>query len=113
MGTSTFSTWLLTRLLSFQADSPNGSRVIVFLAVLYVSLRDRPVVHGIPAGDATQTERSATGVRIARELGMHVVIVSADKDLMQLVGEDVLMWDTMRNKVVGPTEVPLNFWKEI
>ncbi len=34
-----------------------------------------------------------------------VVIVSADKDLMQLVGDDVLMWDTLRNKVFGPDEV--------
>src|SRR5690606_539078 len=39
----------------------------------------------------------ATLVRQAREQGLKVVIVSADKDLMQLVGPDVLLWDTMRD----------------
>jgi DNA polymerase-1 len=37
--------------------------------------------------------------------GLRVVIVSADKDLMQLVGDGVLMWDTLRRKVIGPPEV--------
>lgn len=46
----------------------------------------------------------ATVVRQAREEGLHVVIVSADKDLLQLVGADVVMYDTMRNKVFGPEE---------
>jgi DNA polymerase-1 len=46
----------------------------------------------------------ATLVREAREAGLHVVIVSADKDLLQLVGEDVVMYDTMRDKVFGPEE---------
>src|SRR6185312_14550312 len=35
--------------------------------------------------------------------------VSADKDLMQLVGPDVVMWDTMREKVFGPPEVQERF----
>ncbi len=47
----------------------------------------------------------ATAVRQARKLRLRVVIVSADKDLMQLVGDDVLMWDSMRDRVVGPIEV--------
>jgi DNA polymerase-1 len=46
----------------------------------------------------------ATLVREAREAGLQVVIVSADKDLLQLVGEDVVMYDTMRDKVFGPEE---------
>ncbi len=40
--------------------------------------------------------------------GVRVVIVSADKDLMQLVHDDdeqVVMWDSMRDKVYGPAEV--------
>ncbi len=44
----------------------------------------------------------ATIVAKARELGRKVVIVSADKDLLQLVGDDVVMYDTMRDKVFGP-----------
>ncbi len=46
----------------------------------------------------------ATVVKQAREQGLRVVIVSADKDLLQLVGPEVLMYDTMRNKVFGPAE---------
>ncbi|QQR88673.1 MAG: DNA polymerase I [Myxococcales bacterium] len=41
----------------------------------------------------------ATLVRDARGAGLKVVIVSADKDLLQLVGDDVVMFDSMRNKV--------------
>lgn len=51
----------------------------------------------------------ATMVRLARQRGWRTVIVSADKDLMQLVGPDVLMWDTMRDKVIGPEEVSERF----
>ena len=46
----------------------------------------------------------ATVVRRARERDMHVVIVSADKDMLQLVGDDVVMYDTGRNVVYGPLE---------
>ncbi len=42
------------------------------------------------------------------DAGWRVVIVSADKDLMQLVRDDddrVLVWDSMRDRVYGPQEV--------
>ncbi len=44
----------------------------------------------------------ATLVAQARQRALRVVIVSADKDLLQLVGPDVVMYDTMRDKVFGP-----------
>jgi DNA polymerase-1 len=40
-----------------------------------------------------------------RDAGGEVVIVSSDKDLMQLVGERVSMLDTMKNVRIGPPEV--------
>ncbi len=46
----------------------------------------------------------ATIVAEAREKKLRVVIVSADKDLLQLVGPDVVMYDTMRDKVFGVEE---------
>ncbi len=46
----------------------------------------------------------ATLTRAARERGHRVVIVSADKDLLQLVGDGVLMLDTMRGTAFGPKE---------
>jgi len=38
-----------------------------------------------------------------------VVIVSGDKDLMQLVTEKVLIWDTMKDKRYGPADVAEKF----
>jgi DNA polymerase-1 len=61
-----------------------------------------PVFHqdGFEADDLI-----AAAVAQARARKWRVVIVSADKDLMQLVGDDVVLWDTMRDKVFGTAEV--------
>jgi DNA polymerase-1 len=40
-----------------------------------------------------------------RDAGGEVVIVSSDKDLMQLVGDRVSMLDTMKNVLIGPDQV--------
>lgn len=47
----------------------------------------------------------ATLIEEARERGRPVTIVSGDKDLLQLVGDDVDMWDPQRDKVYTPAEV--------
>jgi len=41
--------------------------------------------------------------------GAKVVIVSGDKDLMQLVTSQVHMWDTVKDEVIGPMEVEERF----
>lgn len=46
----------------------------------------------------------ATAVRLANDRGWKSVIVSADKDLLQLVGGGVVMYDTMRDRVFGVAE---------
>ncbi len=51
----------------------------------------------------------ATAVRRARARDIPVVIVSADKDLMQLVTPQVVQWDPARDKVYGPQEVEAKF----
>ena len=51
----------------------------------------------------------ATYVRQAREAGATATIVSSDKDLMQLVGDRVLMFDTMKDKKIGRAEVMEKF----
>src|SRR5262245_27028564 len=58
-----------------------------------------PVLHeeGIEADDLI-----ATLVHKARAENYAVVIVSADKDMLQLVGDQVVMYDTGRNMVYGP-----------
>ena len=52
---------------------------------------------------------SATFVREAGEAGATATIVSSDKDLMQLVNDRVIMYDTMRDRRIGPAEVVEKF----
>src|SRR3954462_77687 len=47
----------------------------------------------------------ATYARQACAVGADVTIVSSDKDLMQLVNDCVVMYDTMKDKKIGITEV--------
>ena len=47
----------------------------------------------------------ATFSRLAVEAGGDVTIISSDKDLMQLVGPGVMMFDPMKNRSIGPDEV--------
>lgn len=45
----------------------------------------------------------------ARDAGGHVTIVSSDKDMMQLVGNGVEMYDAMKNKRIGIEQVEEKF----
>ena len=47
----------------------------------------------------------ATYTRLAKEAGAGVTIVSSDKDLMQLVGDGVSMFDAMKNQEIGAAQV--------
>ena len=51
----------------------------------------------------------ATYARQTEADGGEAVIISSDKDLMQLVGDKVSMFDTMKNKHIGPEEVVEKF----
>ncbi|MEO6420668.1 MAG: 5'-3' exonuclease H3TH domain-containing protein, partial [Polyangiaceae bacterium] len=54
----------------------------------------------------------ASVVRKAIASGLKTVIVSADKDMMQLVHDEldhVVLWDSMRDRVYGPAEVRAKF----
>ncbi len=51
----------------------------------------------------------ATLTRLGAEAGDEVVIVSSDKDLMQLLGPGVTMWDTMKDRVFDEAAVVERF----
>ncbi|NQV96145.1 MAG: DNA polymerase I, partial [Sphingomonadales bacterium] len=51
----------------------------------------------------------ATYARAAAERGIDVVVVSSDKDLMQLVRPGVTMFDPMKDVVIGAAEVAEKF----
>ena len=42
---------------------------------------------------------------VANNSGKEIVIISSDKDLMQLVGGNVLMYDSMKDKIIDPAAV--------
>ena len=66
---------------------------------------DIPVFQ-VPAMEADDLIASVVDRALAS--GLDVVIVSSDKDMMQLVHDDdsrVVLWDSMRDKVYGPAEV--------
>lgn len=55
---------------------------------------------GCEADDVIATYAKQASVR-----GMETVIISSDKDLMQLIGPGVRMYDAMKNKDIGPEQV--------
>jgi len=75
-------------------------------------VRDATRAFNVPAIEKAGFEADdiiATYARQAREKGMECVIVSSDKDLMQLVGGPVTMLDPMKNKMIGVDEVHEKF----
>jgi DNA polymerase-1 len=83
------------------------------LAVQMVRSREIVEAYNIPIfAEAGHEADDLIAVAVARaiEKGLRVVIVSSDKDLMQLVDDErVMLWDTMRDKVYGPPEVLAKF----
>ncbi len=51
----------------------------------------------------------ATHTRLALEAGHEVVIVSTDKDMMQLIGPSVVMFDPLKNRPVTADDVVTKF----
>jgi DNA polymerase-1 len=71
-------------------------------------VREIAEAYGLPVLEAETFEADdiiATVIRVAKARGLRIVIASADKDLLQLVGDPaVVMYDSMREKVFGPDE---------
>ncbi len=75
-------------------------------------VRDATRAFDIPAIEQKGYEADdiiAAYAKLATAQGKKVVIVSSDKDLMQLVGGNVRMLDPMKNKWIGPDEVVEKF----
>ena len=71
-------------------------------------VREATLAMNLPAIELADFEADdiiATYTKLAKEAGMHVTIVSSDKDLMQLVCDDVVMLDAMKQKSIRAPEV--------
>jgi len=74
----------------------------------FALIRDAARAFGLPVIEREGYEADdiiATYCRLARERGEKAVIVSSDKDLMQLVGNGVTMMDPMKNVAIDIEEV--------
>jgi DNA polymerase-1 len=75
-------------------------------------IREATEAFGIPAIEMEGYEADdliATYARLASEQGKKVTIVGSDKDLMQLVGGNVRLYDPIKSKYIGIPEVEEKF----
>lgn len=90
----------------------NRSELPPELAPQFPMIRDATRAFGIPAIELEGYEADdliATYARLATEQGRKVTIVGSDKDLMQLVGGNVRMYDPIKGKYLGPDDVQEKF----
>ncbi len=66
-------------------------------------------IHGVRVPGYEADDIIGTLAKKAAKAGFQVVIVSGDKDMMQLIGPDIRMLDTMKNKWFGVEEVEEKF----
>ncbi len=78
----------------------------------FALVRDATAAFGVPGVELATWEADdliASYARAAVAVGGRVTIVSSDKDLMQLVGDRVVMQDPIKQKPIGPAEVMEKF----
>ena len=99
---ATFRTEMYPDYKAHRPDPPDDLRPQFPLIRDAVNAFDLPCLEqaGFEADDLI-----ATYVRQATEAGATATIVSSDKDLMLLVGDGVVMLDTMKDKTIGRAEV--------
>jgi DNA polymerase I len=98
----TFRTELYPEYKAHRPDPPDDLRPQFPLIRDAVRAFDLP---SIEMGGFEADDLIATYVREARAVGATVTIVASDKDLMQLVGDGVVMYDTMKDRRIGIPEV--------
>src|SRR6516164_2655168 len=98
----TFRTKLSPQYKAHRPDPPDDLRPQFPLMRAAVRAFDLPCLeqNGFEADDLI-----ATYVREACEIGATATIVASDKDLMQLVNDCVVMYDTMKDRKIGTSEV--------
>ena len=116
-GTRRFAVIFDTARVSFRNDifpdyKANRSEPPEELVPQFALIREATRAFNIPCIELPGFEADdliATFARMAREEGHEVVIVSSDKDLMQLVGDRVSMLDPAKNLKIGRDEVIAKF----
>ncbi len=93
----------------YKAQRPPPPEALVPQFPLVREAVDAFDLHAIEMEGFEADDIIATYARQAVERGARVTIVSSDKDLMQLVGDDIEMFDEMRSRRIGRAEVEERF----
>jgi DNA polymerase-1 len=94
---------------AYKAQRPDPPPELVPQFALVREATDAFGVCAVEAPDWEADDLIAAYAKAAVEAGGEVVIVSSDKDLMQLIGPGVTMQDPIRQKPIGPAEVMEKF----
>ncbi len=89
----------------YKANRPEAPEDLVPQFALVRDAADALSIPRVELEDVEADDLIATYARLARAEGMEVVVISSDKDLMQLIGEGVRLHDPMKNKPIGEPEV--------
>ena len=101
-GRDTFRTVLYPQYKAHRPDPPPE------LVPQFSLIRDAVRAFNLPCVELAGYEADdliATYARQAVAQGAKVTIVSSDKDMMQLVGDGIEMFDPLKNRAIGPAEV--------
>ena len=94
---------------SYKANRPPPPEDLV---PQFASTREATRAFNIPCLEMAGYEADdiiATLAMRGREAGGEVTIISSDKDMMQLVGDGIVMYDTRKRQEIGPEEVRKKF----
>ncbi len=92
----------------YPAYKANRSETPEELIPQFSLIRDATTAFNLPQLEIEGSEADdliATYVEIAKQNNQRVTIVSSDKDLMQLVGDGICMFDPMKSKIIHEPEV--------
>jgi DNA polymerase-1 len=62
-------------------------------------------IHSMEEQGVEADDLIASAARKLKAAGYKVIVVSGDKDLLQLVGDDIILWDPMKDVVMDPEGV--------
>jgi DNA polymerase-1 len=94
---------------AYKAQRPDPPPELIPQFKLVREATDAFNIARIEMADFEADDLIATYARLAVERGATVTIVSSDKDLMQLVGPGVTMYDPIKQRSIGPDEVREKF----
>lgn len=93
----------------YKAHRPPAPEDLIPQFALVREATDAMCIPRIEMEDFEADDIIATYAKLAASQGMKVTIISSDKDLMQLIGDNIHLYDAMKDKPIGRAEVMEKF----